>query len=38
MAFINLKKNIDNKSDQLSYVKKNLYNKKAQLKNIETNY
>ena len=34
MAFINLKKNIDNKSDQLSYVKKNLYNKKAQLKNI----
>ena len=34
MAFINLKKNIDNKSDQLSYVKKNLDNKKAQLKNI----
>ena len=24
MAFINLKKNIDNKSDQLSYVKKKL--------------
>jgi hypothetical protein len=34
IVFINLKKNIDNKSDQLSYVKKNLDNKKAQLKNI----
>ena len=35
MAFINLKKNIDNKSDQLSYEKKNLDNKKAQLKKIQ---
>ena len=34
IALINIKKNIDNKSDQLSYVKKNLANKKAQLRNI----
>ena len=34
ITLINLKKNINNKSDQLSYVKKNLANKKAQLKNI----
>ena len=32
----NVKKNIDNKSDQISFLKKNLNNKKNQLKNIHT--
>ena len=32
----NVKKNIDNKSDQISFLKKNLKNKKNQLKNIHT--
>jgi hypothetical protein len=32
----NVKKNIDNKSDQISFLKKNLKNKKNQLRNIHT--
>jgi uncharacterized protein YoxC len=36
ITFKNVKKNIDNKSDQISFLNKNLENKKNQIRNIHT--